>query len=469
LDTGAIGRSDGIYVLTKEVSEIEVPDSLQAVIAARIDRLEETLKHILQVASVIGREFAFRVLKVILEMEEKLRQYLGDLQGLEFIYEKTLFPELEYIFKHALTQEVAYNNLLIQRRKEFHKLAGEAIEELYAETLQEHLGQLAFHFYRAEVWEKAFKYLMAAGERARFGYATREAIDSFDKAVEVSRKIPDAVSKEQLIGLYESRGRTLQVMNEWEKAAGDYQTEIELIRELGDKKKEAQALINLAVCYGVAGGLADVKEARKYFDQSQNLIKETGDEAGELRWNMMAGFQMVWAMGLVAEGETCLQKAVDMCRKFENKRALAPAVGFLGLAHLFMGDFQVSKKEIEESIAIARETGNQYLLVSSFHWTLLSHAGLGQYDKALKDAEDLSPNHCGWIYNELYNFEKAIVHNEAGVDLSQRLEDGECEIFSLLNLAGDHINLGDYDKAYHYLDEVQQKSGLKAYRTREFR
>jgi tetratricopeptide (TPR) repeat protein len=323
-------------------------------------------------------------------MEEKLRQYLGDLQGLEFIYEKTLFPELEYIFKHALTQEVAYNNLLIQRRKEFHKLAGEAIEELYAETLQEHLGQLAFHFYRAEVWEKAFKYLMAAGERARFGYATREAIDSFDKAVEVSRKIPDAVSKEQLIGLYESRGRTLQVMNEWEKAAGDYQTEIELIRELGDKKKEAQALINLAVCYGVAGGLADVKEARKYFDQSQNLIKETGDEAGELRWNMMAGFQMVWAMGLVAEGETCLQKAVDMCRKFENKRALAPAVGFLGLAHLFMGDFQVSKKEIEESIAIARETGNQYLLVSSFHWTLLSHAGLGQYDKALKDAEDLS-------------------------------------------------------------------------------
>jgi len=256
LDTGAIASSDGAYILTKKVSEIEVPDSLQAVIAARIDRLDETLKYVLQVASVIGREFAFRVLRVILEMKEKLRQYLGDLQGLEFIYEKTLFPELEYIFKHALTQEVAYNNLLLQRRKEFHRLAGEAIEKLYAETLQEHLGPLAFHFYRAEAWEKAFKYLTAAGERARFAYATREAIDYFDKAVEVSRKIPEAVSKEQLMSLYESRGRTFQVLMEWEKAEDDFQNEIEILRELGNKNIEAHALLSLAQMLWTLGGLS---------------------------------------------------------------------------------------------------------------------------------------------------------------------------------------------------------------------
>jgi tetratricopeptide (TPR) repeat protein len=79
------------------------------------------------------------------------------------------------------------------------------------------------------------------------------------------------------------------------------------------------------------------------------------------------------------------------------------------------------------------------------------------------------PNHCGWIYNTLCNFQKAVVQNEAGVDLSQRLQDPECEIFSLLNLVGDHISLGDYDKAQHYLDEVQEKKEMKWYRTRGWR
>jgi class 3 adenylate cyclase/tetratricopeptide (TPR) repeat protein len=477
LDTGAIGISEGTYVLTKKVSDIEIPDNLHAVIAARIDRLEETLKHVLQVASVIGREFAFRVLRVILDTKEELRQYLSNLQGLEFIYEKTLFPELEYIFRHAMTQEVAYNNLLLKRRKEFHRLAAEAMEKLYAETIQEHLGPLAFHFYRAEAWEKAFKYLTAAGERARFAYAAREAIDYFDKAVEVSRKIPDAVSKEQIMQLYESRGRTWQVLMEYEKARDDFEIEIALIRELGDKNKEAQALINLATCYGLGAG-GDLNKAREYYDRSLILIKETGDAAAEVRWKIIAGMHMGWT-GLIIEGGAHLQQAVDMCRKFENKRSLAPAVGFLGATHLWLGDFESAVKAIKESADIAREIGNQFLLVSTFHWSLIGYAGCGQYDEALKASEDLSkgateigskhfiamvPNHCGWIYNSLCNFEKAIVHNEAGVDLSQRLEDPECEIFSLLNLVGDHISIGDYAKAQHYLDKVQEKKEMKWYK-----
>ncbi|KKL54943.1 hypothetical protein LCGC14_2260360, partial [marine sediment metagenome] len=484
LDTGAIGKSGGTYVLTKKISDIEVPDSLQAVIAARIDRLEETLKHVLQVASVIGREFAFRVLKEILKMKEELRQHLANLQGLEFVYEKTLFPELEYIFKHAMTQEVAYSNLLLQRRKDFHRLAAEAIEKLYAETLQEHLGPLAFHFYRAEAWEKAFKYLTAAGERARFAYAAREAIDYFDKAVEVSRKIPDAVSKEQLMQLYESRGRTWQVLMEVEKAADDFQNEITLLRELGDKKKEAQALINLANCYGTVGGLADIDKVREYFDKAHKLIKETGDAAGEVRYQIFVGSSMIASSGLIAEGEAHLQKAIDTCRKVGNKRGMGPAIGFLGLGHMFLGNFETGMKKVIESREIAREIGNHFLLVSSFHWSILGHAGLGEYDEAFKDLEDLLngsneigsqhlialvSNHYGWIYNELCNFKKAIVYDQNGVDISQRLEDWECEIFSLLNLVGDHISLGDYDKAQHYLDEVQKKRELKWYRTRQWR
>ena len=143
LENGSIQRKDEQYVLSRKASEIEVPDTIQGIIAARMDRLEENLKRIMQVASVIGREFAFRILQTITGMREELKSYLLNLQGLEFIYEKQLFPELEYIFKHALTQEVAYNSLLLKRRKEIHEKIGEAIEELYPDRLEEFYEMLA--------------------------------------------------------------------------------------------------------------------------------------------------------------------------------------------------------------------------------------------------------------------------------------------------------------------------------------
>jgi class 3 adenylate cyclase len=130
LENGSIQMRDHQYVLVQRPSELQVPETIQGIIAARMDRLEENLKRIMQVASVIGREFAFRILQAISGMREELKVQLLNLQGLEFIYEKRLFPELEYIFKHALIQEVAYNSLLLKRRKEIHERIGRAIEEL---------------------------------------------------------------------------------------------------------------------------------------------------------------------------------------------------------------------------------------------------------------------------------------------------------------------------------------------------
>ena len=130
LENGAIQCKDQRCALIKKASEIQVPDTIQGIIAARMDRLEDNLKRTMQVASVIGRDFAFRILETISEMRKELKSYLLNLQGLEFIYEKRLFPELEYIFKHALTQEVAYNSLLQKRRTEIHEKIGRAIEEI---------------------------------------------------------------------------------------------------------------------------------------------------------------------------------------------------------------------------------------------------------------------------------------------------------------------------------------------------
>ena len=150
LENGTIKKKDDKYILSGKASDMQVPDTIQGIIAARLDRLEDKLKRTMQVAAVIGRCFAFRILETITGMQEELKSCLLELQGLEFIYEKTLFPELEYIFKHALTQEVAYNSLLLKRRKEIHEKIGRAIETLYAERLEEFYEMLAYHYSRSD-------------------------------------------------------------------------------------------------------------------------------------------------------------------------------------------------------------------------------------------------------------------------------------------------------------------------------
>jgi predicted ATPase len=148
-ESGIIVRGEDGYGVSKKIAEVDVPDTIQDIIMARIDRLEENLKRTLQYASIVGREFSYKLLKDIMEVGEELQDYLTQLKGLELIYEKSLFPDLEYRFKHSLTQEVAYNSLLIKRRKELHGKIGEIIEDLYGDKLEENYELLAYHYGRS--------------------------------------------------------------------------------------------------------------------------------------------------------------------------------------------------------------------------------------------------------------------------------------------------------------------------------
>jgi predicted ATPase len=174
-----------------------VPDTIQGIIAARMDRLEESLKQTLQVASVIGRDFAFRILQAIMGLQEELQSYLLNLQHQEFIYEKSLFPELEYIFKHALTQEVAYNSLLLKRRKEIHEKIGKAIEELYPDRLEEFYEVLAHHYSRSDNLEKAYYYLRVSSIKAGFRCSLWEAVRFGREAINVLKMLPDTVENKR--------------------------------------------------------------------------------------------------------------------------------------------------------------------------------------------------------------------------------------------------------------------------------
>ena len=168
VETGALAGERGAYRLARPLPAIQVPATVQAVLAARIDRLAPGDKALLQTASVVGKDVPFALLQATAALgEDELRTAIGRLQAAEFLYETSLFPDLEYTFKHALTHEVAYGSLLQDRRRRLHGEIVAAIERLYPDRLGEHTERLGHHAFRAERWETAAAYLRQAGAQGR--------------------------------------------------------------------------------------------------------------------------------------------------------------------------------------------------------------------------------------------------------------------------------------------------------------
>jgi tetratricopeptide (TPR) repeat protein len=172
-----------------DFEEVAVPDTVQGVIMARIDRLEEGLKEVLKTASVIGRSFLYRVIQAITEAGADVDRRLGELVRVELLLEGRRVPEIEYLFRHPLVQEVTYDSMLSDRRRTLHRLVGECVESLFPERREEFYGLLAYHFSRAEVWEKAHAYLVKAGDQAGRLAGDAEALVHYKQAVAAYERI----------------------------------------------------------------------------------------------------------------------------------------------------------------------------------------------------------------------------------------------------------------------------------------
>src|SRR5207249_11564167 len=181
-----------------------VPGTVQAVLAARIDRLPLEEKQLLQSAAVIGKDVAFPLLQAITDLsEEEVSRALIHLQAAELLYETSLFPDLEYTFKHALTHEVAYGSLLHERQRALHARIVEAIEALYPDRLIEQVERLAHHAVQGEVWRKALIYLRQAGAKADARSALRESVSYFEQALIALGHLPESREMhEQAIDLH---------------------------------------------------------------------------------------------------------------------------------------------------------------------------------------------------------------------------------------------------------------------------
>ena len=192
VETKVLTGERGNYFLAKPIENTQVPATVQAVLAARIDRLPPEEKRLLQSAAVVGKDVPLALFQAIADQsEEELRRGLTRLQAAEFLYETSLFPEIEYTFKHALTHEVAYGSVLQERRRALHARIVEAIEKVYSDRINEHVERLAQHAVRAELWTKAVEYLHQAGKKAAGHSATRDAITYFEQSLDALKHLPE--------------------------------------------------------------------------------------------------------------------------------------------------------------------------------------------------------------------------------------------------------------------------------------
>lgn len=221
IDLGALQRqaAGGSWRVTVPIESLSIPDSVQGVILARLDRLEKEGRDVLQVAAVIGRSFLYRVLRAITDAGGRLDGHLAELKTIELIQEKERAPELEYIFKHALAHEATYQSILLERRRTLHAQVGRVIESLFPERLEEFYGLLAYHYAKAEAWEQAQTYLLKAADQAGRMAADNQALEQYRQAQAVyERAFGEAWDPVERAGLERKMGEAFFRRGEWTQA-----------------------------------------------------------------------------------------------------------------------------------------------------------------------------------------------------------------------------------------------------------
>jgi len=306
VETGALTGDRGKYQLARDLPAVHVPDTVQAILTARIDRLPPEERRLLEIAAVIGKDFPLVLLLAVAdEKEETVRRGLGQLQTAEFLYETRVFPDPEYTFKHALTHEVAYGSLLPGRRRDLHVGIVETIERLYGDRLGEQIERLAHHSVCGEVWEKAVPYLRLSVLKAATRSALREAQVWFDQALEDLAKLPASPSTlEQGFEIRLELGPVLVQLGE-DRRRLEHAREAETLAErLNDDRRRGRAYLALCNAHALLG------EPDEALVAGTRALKMAG-RLGDLRLRILAPTYLAQAHFYRGDFERAVELATD--------------------------------------------------------------------------------------------------------------------------------------------------------------
>jgi tetratricopeptide (TPR) repeat protein len=278
IETDTLIKDKDSWKLTRTLNDKDIPSTIQGVISARLDRLERETKRILQEASVIGRTFFYEILKRISDLKEYIDKSLINLERLDLIKTISLQPELEYIFKHALTQEVVYNGLLMKERRSIHEKIGLVMEELLHDHLPEFYETLAYHYSQSDNFQKAYEYLIFSGDKAAKNYANAEAIRFYREAIRMLDAQPESLeNKKAKLKVHLMMRTPLHYLSYPEGSLESLQKGEKLAQELKDEEGLVQIHGSLSFYYTTAGGKPSLglEYAEKCFNSAEK-VKDFG-------------------------------------------------------------------------------------------------------------------------------------------------------------------------------------------------
>lgn len=507
----------------QEIDAADIPGNLQSLLIARIDRLDKAARRTLQLASVIGRSFYFRVLEAIqgstLPAVIDLDSELITLQRKELIRQAAYLPEPEYIFRHALAQEAAYSTILLRQRQLFHRLTGKAIEEIFAERLDEFYAILAYHFSRAED-PRVIRYATLAGDAAYRLFAIPEALSHYTLAIEAIRSHShdqgwegdDGSLPEGLTHLYERRGRCLELQSEYKDAQENFSEMEAVAREQGDRAMLLAALQARATNYAIPSPARDPEKGQALAEEAQELAEAMNDQeakaktlwifmllkmyAGSMPEGIPFGEQSVtlarrlgiqgqlalslqdlarcyMSVGRLEKAYAVLSEARPLWKAVNNLPMLAENRGIIAQIRVMTADFDEVLEASDESLHIATAIENAWGRVSARSFIGLAYIAQGEIgraqdviqglitdgEKAKHPARVLGWFYLAWLYSQLGAHERASHSADRGIESSAELP--PIRPLSLAMAAKQLIQGEDLETAGEMLAEAGQSGSRK--------
>jgi predicted ATPase len=430
---------NGIVKVTRSLSQIRVPPTVQGILATRIDRLAGEQKELLQTLAVIGRESPLGLIRqVVFMMEPQLESILAHLRASEFIYARPAVNDVEYIFKHALTQEVAYNPLLIERRKLLHERTGQELESLFADQLDDHVSALAHHYSHSSNIDKAVEYLGRAGQQAMQRSAHGDAVSGFTAAIDLLQRLPDSperIRRELLLQL--ALSPALIAIKDWSAAEPEraYTRARRLCELLGDPPELFSVLYGLYTGHFVRG------EMRPAYDLAERLLQraQNADDPALLMFAHKALGLTTYQMGELLLARQHIEMAIYLYDRKQHRQLVLRLVGidsevqclsYLAYTLWTLGYSEQALKRVNEAVELAQAWSHPFSLAFAEMFKGLLHLFQREARSAQQHGETvlaLCAEHgftglvghaavlCGAAMDQLGRHEEAIAKMQEGL------------------------------------------------------
>jgi class 3 adenylate cyclase/tetratricopeptide (TPR) repeat protein len=428
LERDLVARVDGHWIAKQDIEHIDIPDTLTGVIAARLDRLDEIAKDVLQAAAVIGREFIVAVLGEILETSRSLETILIDLQRRELVREKSIASPKTFSFKHVLTQEATYNSILLSNRRELHRRTADVLIDRYPEAA----ADISRHLLAALQPGGAIPYLVTAGEKAARAYATDEAIAYFEQVIE-NRSIIDEVGL--LRRAYEGLGSALSLTNQIPEAQMTFRDMLTLAESEKDVPMQISALNKLASVSALQ--LGQFQEAEPLLTKAESLYRKH-DEKSSFPETAIIRCMMCTAQADFTGVKAYMSEVVGIGQELGSKEHILTGLEHVATSLVYLTEFDEALEKGLEGLRVAREIGDREHEAGFLALALPAcHIRNGDFEEAIAALSEgleiatrighlVSKSIAAYLLGEICrwrgNYEKALQYGHLSLEAARPLE-----------------------------------------------